>query len=188
MDAEKMDKFHKIVTVELLSTIDHKVRGIQQFVVALRGLIEEDVLDDLKEETEELQAIYESYLKLRNINLEEVEIGKFLKDNYNIKTEVSCITELDRDKLSFVFDTLIDFCGRDNYTLSVAKAKKGCVINIVSPSFAELSIDDFQKLSDNIEVLPFFAIQKTLVRMGGTFSVQGDVVSIELIKPGADDA
>ncbi len=183
-----MDKFHKIVTVELLSTIDHKVRGIQQFVVALRGLIEEEVLDDLKEETEELQAIYESYLKLRNISLEEVEIGKFLKDKYDIKTKISCITEMDREKLSFVFDTLIDFCGKDNYTLSVSETEKGCIVNIVSPSFTKLSVDDFQKLSDDIEVLPFFAIKKTLARMGGTFSCQGDVVSIELIRPGADDA
>ena len=57
-----MEKFDKVVTVELLSTIDHKVRGIQQFVVALRGLVEDEVLNDLREETEELQAIYEAII------------------------------------------------------------------------------------------------------------------------------
>ncbi len=183
-----MKKFHKIVTVELLSTIDHKVRGIQQFVIALRGLIEENVLDDLKEETEELQAIYESFLKLRNLNLEEIEIGKFLEDKYNIKTGISYVTEADREKLSFILDTLIEFCGSASYKLSVTPSAKGCVLNFVSPAFAKLSVDDFQKLSDKIEGLPFFVIKKTLSRMGCEFSFKGDEISIELLNPGAEDA
>jgi hypothetical protein len=177
-----MEKFHKIVTVEILSTIDHKVRGIQQFIVALRGLIEENILNDLDEETKELQALYEPYLKYRNLNLEKVEIGKFIEENYDIKTENSCVLEIDKAKLIFVFDTLIEFCGGD-YDLSVNMTDKSCRISFVSPSFAKLSINAFQELSGRIEFLPFFAIKKTLNRMGGELSVVDKEISIEFSRP-----
>lgn len=188
MDAMEMEKFNKVVTVELLSTIDHKVRGIQQFVVALRGLVEEDVLNDLREETEELQAIYESFLKLRDLNLEKIDIGKFLKDKYDVENDVTCLVESDRKKLSFVLDTLIESCGDLGYNLSISSTQKGCVINISSPSFAQLSVDDFQKLSIKIDILPFFAINKTIKRIGGDFSVKGEDISIEFLDADYDDA
>ena len=117
-----MEKFHKIVTVELLSTIDHKLRGVQQFIVALRGLVEDDVLDDLNEEVTEQQALYAPYLKLRNLNPKEADIGKFIADNYNIQTEVSCIVSLDKEKLKFVFGFLIEF-SNGNYELSIEPAE-----------------------------------------------------------------
>ena len=183
-----MKKFDKVVTVELLSTIDHKVRGIQQFVVALRGLVEDEVLNDLREETEELQAIYESFLKLRDLNLEKIDVGKFLKDNYNLENDVSCLVELDSEKLSFILDTLIDFCGDIGYKLSISSTQKGCIINISSPCFAQLSIDDFQRLSNKIDELPFFAVNKTVKRIGGEFSVSGEDISIEFFNTDYDDA
>jgi hypothetical protein len=177
MEYGKMEKFHKIVTVELLSTIDHKLRGIQQFIVALRGLIEDDILNDLDEETKELQKLYEPYLKYRNLNLEKIEIGKFLEENYNIKAEISCLSEIDKEKLVFVFGTLIEFCDGD-YKLTVSPTDKGCLINIVSSAFNNLSLNVFQDLSDKIEFLPFFAIKKTLNRMGVEFSIAGKEISI----------
>jgi hypothetical protein len=182
MEYGKVEKFHKIVTVELLSTIDHKVRGIQQFVVALRGLIEEDILNDLEEETKELQVLYEPYLKYRNLNLEEIEIGKFIEEKYNIKTNISCVLEIDKEKLMFVFDTLIEFCD-GNYELSVSSTDTGCLISFISPAFAKLSVNVFQELSNQIEFLPFFAIKKTLNRMGGEFSIDGKAISIEFSRP-----
>ncbi len=182
MEYGEMEKFHKIVTVEILSTIDHKVRGIQQFIVALRGLIEENILNDLDEETKELQMLYEPYLKYRNLNLEEVEIGKFIEENYNIKTENSCVLEIDKEKLIFVFDTLIEFCG-GNYDLSVNVTDKSCLISFVSPSFTKLSVSAFQELSGNIEFLPFYAMKKTLSRVGGEVSVVDKKISIEFSRP-----
>lgn len=176
-----MEKFHKIVTVELLSTIDHKLRGVQQFIVALRGLIEDDVLNDLKEEVGELQALYEPYLKFRDLSLEEVDIGKFIEDNYNVQTGLSCIVELDIEKLSFVFDFLIEFSD-GSYELSVGSTEKGCVVNFVSPAFAELSIDDFNVLSREIERLPFFAVKKILGRMNAEFSIKGEEISIGFLR------
>jgi hypothetical protein len=177
MEYGKFEKFHKIVTVELLSTLDHKVRGIQQFVVALRGLIEEDILNDLEEETKELQVLYEPYLKYRNLNLEEIEIGKFIEENYNIKTKISCVLEIDKEKLTFVFNTLIEFCDGD-YELSVSSTDTGCLIIFISPAFTKLPINAFQELSSKIEFLPFFAIKKTLNRMGAEFSIDGEKISI----------
>jgi hypothetical protein len=177
----KIQKFHKIVTVELLSTIDHKLRGVQQFIVALRGLVDDDVLNDLKEEVAELQALYEPYLKLRDLSLEEVDINKFIEDNYNIQTDVSCIVELDIEKLGFVFDFLIEF-SNGSYELSVSSTEKGCVVNFVSPSFAELSIDDFNVLSHGIERLPLFAVRKILGRMNAEFSIKGEEISIEFLR------
>jgi len=176
-----MEKFDKIVTVELLSTIDHKLRGVQQFIVALRGLVEDDVLNDLNEEVAELQALYEPYLKLRDLSLEETDIQKFIEDNYNIKTDISCIVELDKEKLGFVFDFLFEFSNR-SYELSVSSTEKGCVVNFVSPAFAELSIDDFHVLSRKIERLPFFAVRKILSRMNAGFSIKGEEISIEFLR------
>jgi hypothetical protein len=180
---EKMEKFHKIVTVELLSTIDHKLRGVQQFIVALRGLIEEDILNDLDEEVGELQALYEPYLKLRDLNLEEVDLGRFLEDNYSIRSGVSCIVRLDKEKLRFVLDFFNEFSA-GNYQLSVKPAGRGCNIRLVSPAFSELSIDYFNELSGNVSYLPFFAIKKILGRMGAEFSIQGEEISIEFLAPG----
>jgi hypothetical protein len=188
MDAMEMEKFNKVVTVELLSTIDHKVRGIQQFVVALSGLIEEDVLNDLREETEELQAIYESFLSLRDLNLEKIDIGKFLKDKYNVENDISCFVESDKVKLSFVLDTLIEFSGDLGYSLTIESTDKSCIVNMSSPSFAQLSIDDFKKLSPKIEWLPFFAIDKTIKRMGSDFQVNGEDISFEFSTVSYDDA
>lgn len=176
-----MKKFDKIVTVELLSTIDHKLRGVQQFIVALRGLVEDNVLNDLREEVEELQALYEPYLKHRDLSLEEVDIGKFIEDNYNIQTDVSCIVESDIEKLGFVFDLLIEF-SNGSYELSFSSTEKRCVVNFVSPSFAELSIDDFNILSHKIERLPFFAIKKILSRMNAGFSIKEEEISIEFLR------
>jgi hypothetical protein len=188
MDAGEMEKFNKVVTVELLSTIDHKVRGIQQFVVALRGLVEDGVLNDLREETEELQAIYESFLELRDLNLEKIDIGKFLREEYNVENNVACLVESDKKKLNFVLDTLIEFCGDLDCALSISPTQKGCIINICSPAFAQLSVDDFKKLSRKIDGLPFFAINKTIKRMGGDFSVNGEDISIEFFNTDFDDA
>jgi hypothetical protein len=180
MEYRKMQKFHKIVTVELLSTIDHKLRGVQQFIVALRGLIEEDILKDLEEEVHELQALYEPYLKLRDLNPEETDLGKFIEDNYNVQTGVSCIVELDKEKLRFVFDFLIEF-SEGNYELSIKPTEKSCIVSFVSPLFSELSMNDFKVLSDEIERLPFFAVKKTLGRMGAEFSIEREEISIEFL-------
>ncbi len=179
----KMEKFHKIVTVELLSTIDHKLRGVQQFIVALRGLIEEDVLNDLAEEVGELQALYEPFLKLRDLDLQEVDLGKFLGDNYNMQSGASCIVKVDKEKLDFVLDFFNEF-SEGNYELSVKPAGKGCIVSLVSPSFSELSIDYFDELSGEVDRLPFFAIKKVLGRMGAEFSIEGEEVSIEFLRPG----
>jgi hypothetical protein len=180
---EKMEKFHKIVTVELLSTIDHKLRGVQQFIVALRGLIEEDILNDLDEEVGELQALYEPFLKLRELNLEEVDLGKFLEDTYSIQPGVSCITRLDKEKLGFVLDFFNEF-SEGNYQLSIKPSGRGCVVRLISPSFSELSMDYFSELSGEVSYLPFFAIKKILVRMGAEFSIEGEEISIEFLPPG----
>lgn len=180
-----MEKFHKIVTVELLSTIDHKLRGVQQFIVALRGLIEEGVLNDLDEEVQELQALYQPYLKFRDLSLEETDIGKFIKDNYNVQAEVSCLNDLDKEKLRFVFDFLIEF-SKGNCELSIKSTEKGCIVSLVSPSFKELSIDDFKVLSNDIEKLPFFAMNKIINRMGAEFSVKGEEISIEFLRYGEE--
>jgi hypothetical protein len=182
-----MEKFHKIVTVELLSTIDHKLRGVQQFVVALRGLVDEDVLNDLDEEIGELQALYEPYLKLRNLALEEADIGKFIEDNYNIQTDVSCIVSLDKEKLGFVFSFLIEF-SNENFELSIEPTEKGCVVSFVSPVFAGLSMDDFQVLSDEIERFPFFAVKKIIKRMGAEFSIKGEKISMEFLRRSGEKA
>ncbi len=176
-----MENLHKIVTVELLSTIDHKLRGVQQFIVALRGLVEDDILNDLKEEVAELQALYEPYLKLRDLSLEKLDVSKFIEDNYNIQTDFSCIVELDIEKLSLVFDFLIEF-SNGNYELFVSPTEKGCVVNFVSPAFAELSIDDFNVLPSEIERLPFFAVRKILSRMNVEFSIKGEEISIEFTR------
>jgi len=181
MEYEKIDKFHKIVTVELLSTIDHKLRGVQQFIVALRGLIEEDILNDLDEEVNELQALYEPYLKLRSLNLEKADIGKFIENNYNVRTDFSCIADFDEEKLRFVFDFLVEF-SEGNYELALKPSEKGCLINFVSPSFSDLTIEDFRILPEKVEKLPFFALRKTLDRMGAEFSLDGEEISIELIR------
>ena len=182
-----MEKFHKIVTVELLSTIDHKLRGVQQFIVALRGLVEDDVLNDLDEEVSELQALYAPYLKLRNLNPEEADIGKFIEDNYNIQTGASCIVGLDKDKLGFVFNFLIEF-SNGNYELSVSPTNRGCIVKFISPAFADLSIDDFQVLSNRIERLPFFVVRKILDRMGAGFSIKGKEISIEFFNYSKEEA
>ncbi|MBN1693781.1 hypothetical protein JW879_00085 [candidate division WOR-3 bacterium] len=178
MEGGKIQKFHKIVTVELLSTIDHKLRGVQQFIVALRGLVEDDVLNDLDEEVAELQALYEPYLKLRDLTLEESDIGKFIEDNYNIQTGVFCVIELDKEKLGFILDFLIEF-SKGSYELSLSPTDKGCVVNFVSPAFAGLSVDDFNLLSSEIERLPFFAVRKILGRMNAGFDIKGEEISIE---------
>jgi hypothetical protein len=180
MEYEKINKFHKIVTVELLSTIDHKLRGVQQFIVAFRGLIEEDILNDLDEEVNELQALYEPYLKLRNLKIEEEDVGKFIEDNYNVQKAVSCIASFDRDKLRFVFDFLVEF-SEENYELSLKSSEKGCFINFVSPAFSGLTLEDFRILPEKVEKLPFFALRKTLDRMGAEFSIEGEGITIELI-------
>lgn len=182
-----MEKFDKIVTVELLSTIDHKLRGVQQFIVALRGLVEEDVLNDLDEEVAELQALYEPYLKLRDLRQEEADIGKFIEDNYNIHTDTSCVVDLDKDKLKFVFGFLIEF-SNGNYELSVKSSETGCIVKIISPAFADLSADDFQVLSNRIERLPFFVVKKILGRMGAEFSIKGKEISIEFLRYKRDEA
>ena len=175
-----MKKFHKIVTVELLSTIDHKLRGVQQFIVALRGLIEEDVLKDLDEEVNELQALYEPYLKLRNLKLDKQDIGKFIEDNYNVQSGVSCVVDFDEEKLAFVLDFLVDFCEGD-YKLSLKSSDNGCIIDFVSPAFSDLTVEDFRILPERVEKLPFFAVRKTLDRMGAEFSIEGGEISIELM-------
>ena len=179
----EMEKFHKIVMVEFLSTVDHKLRGVQQFIVALRGMIEEDILNDLDEEVNELQALYEPFLKFRNLKLEEVDMGKFVEDNYNIQTGASFVVELDKTKLGFVFDFLIEF-SEGNYELSIEPTDKGGIIRFVSPSLSNLSIYYFKQLSDDIDRLPFFAVGKILGRMGADFSVDGEALSIEFERPG----
>ncbi len=175
-----MEKFHKIVTVELLSTIDHKLRGVQQFIVALRGLIEEDILNDLDEEVNELQALYEPYLKLRNLKLEKDNIGKFIEDNYNIRTGFPCIADFDEEKLKFVLDFLIEF-SEGGYQLGLKSSERGCLINFVSSAFSGLTMEDFQLLPEKIEKLPFYALRKTLDRMGAELSIDGEEFSIELM-------
>ena len=182
-----MEKFHKIVTVELLSTIDHKLRGVQQFIVAHRGLIEEDVLNDLDEEVAELQSLYAPYLKLRDLKAEEVDIGRFIEDNYNVETDTSCVVGLDKEKLRFVFGFLIEFSNGD-YELSVKPTSNGCIVKLISPAFANLSIDDFQVLSREIGRLPFFAIKKILGRMGAEFSIKGKEISIEFLRYSKEEA
>jgi hypothetical protein len=182
-----MEKFDKIVTVELLSTIDHKLRGVQQFIVALRGLVEEDVLNDLDEEVAELQSLYEPYLKHRDLKPEEADIGKFIEDNYNIQTDTSCIIGLDKDKLKFVFGFLIEF-SNGNYELSVKPTDKGCIVKLISPAFADLSAGDFEILSNRIERLPFFVVRKILNRMGAEFSIKGKEISIEFFNYSKEEA
>ena len=182
-----MNKFHKIVTVELLSTIDHKLRGVQQFIVALRGLIEEDILNDLDEEVNELQALYEPYLKLRNLNLESNNVTKFIEDNYNIQTDFSCIADFDEEKLKFVLDFLIEF-SKGDYELTLKSSEKGCIINFVSPAFAGFTIEDFRILPEKVEKLPFFALRKTIDRMGAEFSFEGEEISIGLINFNEQDS
>lgn len=180
MKTGKMNKFHKIVTVELLSTIDHKLRGVQQFIVALRGLIEEEALKDLGEEVHELQALYEPYLKLRDLDPEETDIGKFIEDNYNIQTGVFCSVDLDREKTGFIFDFLIEY-SKENYELSLKSTDRGCRVVFSSSSISDLSEEDFKLLSNDIEQLPFFAVGKILARMGAEFSVIGTEMSIEFL-------
>ena len=143
-------------------------------------LIEDDVLGDLDEEVNELQALYEPYLKLRDLSLEEIDLGKFIEDNYNVKTDISCIIKLDQEKLRFVFDFLIEL-SEENYELDIKPSGRGYVVTFISPSFAKLSIDDFDKLSDEIEKLPFFAVKKILGRMGAEFSIEGEEISIEFL-------
>ncbi len=177
MEGGKIQKLHKIVTVELLSTIDHKLRGVQQFIVALRGLVEDDVLNDLNEEVAELQDLYEPYLKLRDLTLEEADISKFIEYNYNIQTDVSCVVEFDKEKLGFILDFLIEF-SKGSYELSLSSNDKVCVVNFISPAFAGLSVDDFNLLPSEIERLPFFAVRKILDRMSAAFSLKGKEISI----------
>jgi hypothetical protein len=178
-----MEKIHKIVMVELLSTIDHKLRGVQQFIVALRGLIEEDILNDLDEEVNELQDLYEPFLKFRNLKLEEVDLGKFIEDNYNIHTKASCVVEIDKTKLGFVLDFLIEF-SEGNYKLTIEPTDKGGIVHFISPSLSNLSVDYFKQLSGDIERLPFFSVGKILGRMGADFSVDGEEFFIEFERPG----
>ena len=72
---------------------------------------------DLDEEVAELQSLYQPYLKLRDLRQEEADIGKFIEDNYNVQTDASCIIGLDKEKLRFVFNFLIEF-SNGNYELS----------------------------------------------------------------------
>ncbi|MEO0293862.1 MAG: hypothetical protein ABIN61_06550 [candidate division WOR-3 bacterium] len=174
-----MEKFHKFVLIELLSTIDHKVRGVQQFIVALRGLIDEEILNDLEEETKELQEVYENYLKYRALNLEKIEIGKFLEDFYNIKVNKTCFLEIDKERFKFIFDSLIEMC-ENQFELSIEVFEESCLINFISPFLKKFYLKDFRELPDRIELLPLFAVNKTITRMGGEIKLKDDKVSIEL--------
>lgn len=177
MEGKKTGKLHKIVVTELLSTIDHKVRGVQQFIIALRGLVEADILKDLTEEIEELQELYEPYLKARNLNFEKFKMGEFLKDNYNIKTDFSGSVELDKERLKFIFDTLIELSG-GNYKLLVGSTGEDCIVRFISPAFVNLSLKDFDTPPKQINDLPLFAVRKTFNRMEGEFFLDDEEIKM----------
>ena len=66
---DEENQIHSLVVAELLALIDHKLRGIQQLIIAVKDLAEDsfiaDSLDSVMDGTRELQAIYQGFLKLR---------------------------------------------------------------------------------------------------------------------------
>ncbi|MBA7690711.1 hypothetical protein ES703_99242 [subsurface metagenome] len=77
---------HKLTIAELLGVIDHRVRGIQQLIIALRDLSSNgslvSSLDQVMKGMKELQEIYQGFLNARRVEEETLKIDYGIKEGY----------------------------------------------------------------------------------------------------------
>jgi hypothetical protein len=180
---DEENQIHSLVVAELLALIDHKLRGIQQLIIAVKDLAEDsfitDSLDSVMDGTRELQAIYQGFLKLRRSEEEMVEIGAFVKDECHLSSGCSGRILVDREKLVFVFNTIREFGGKKCKVTSLS-SKIGCFIKFFSPTFHRVSYDDFDSVPMSIHLLSLYAAKRITEKIGGSFNIEGDTITIEL--------
>ena len=176
------DNIHKLTIAELLGTIDHKVRGIQQLLIALRELTSDSSisssLDHVMKGTKELQAIYQDFLKIRILQEETIQVDEFLRTTLNVSPKCSGSINIDREKLAFICNTILEF-GGEECKVSSESSQNGCVIKFSSPVFREFRSEDFKSVPLTISHLPLYAVKRITEKMEGVFSIEGDETTVE---------
>ncbi|MEA1913049.1 MAG: hypothetical protein U9N06_04350 [candidate division WOR-3 bacterium] len=178
MNKEKGIKIHRLAMVELLSTIDHKIRNLQQFFFVFRDTVDKSSLKDTIEEVAGIQEIYKPYLEMRKPHLEKIMIEEFIKDNYKEVSGCPYVIEADRKKLGFIFDTIIEFCNNE-YELTIESTDNKCIIKFSSSALSELSLENLQHPPQELNLLPLYTARKIVERMRGKFNIEVDGLSIE---------
>jgi len=176
------ERIHELTVAELLGVIDHKVRGIQQLIIALRELAPDgsfsSSLSKIMIGTKELQEIYKGFLKMRRLEEETVKIDEFLRDTFNASSNCKGSVQLDRKKLEFICYTILGFGGKE-CEITSQSSEKGCLIRFSSPIFRELSVDELKSVSESISHLSLFAAEKITEKMNGTFDIGGGEIILE---------
>lgn len=162
---DNLDRFHKFTLGELLGAIDHKVRGVQQVIISLRTILEDESVDDIMEETKDIQKIYVNYLNLRRLNLVEVRAEQLIKEEFGIIMKISGYVELDREKMKYIFNTLEDFCGSKPEICKSPDEEK-LTVEFSSERIEMVDIRTLKYPPEDIELLPLFAVNKIASRMG----------------------
>lgn len=180
--SEEADHIHKLTIAELLGVIDHKVRGIQQLIIALRDFSSNgsliSSLDQVMKGMKELQEIYQGFLNVRRVEEETLKIDEFLLDKFNLPSTCSDSIKVDRAKLEFICDAIREF-GGDECKVTSESYENGCVIKFSSPVFSEISIDEFKYVPESLYLLSIFAVKKITEKMNGLLSVSNNEITIK---------
>lgn len=179
------DEFSNINTLtfaELLGAIDHKVRGIQQLIIALIELSDNksliDSLNQMMKGLKELQVMYNKFLIIRRIEEEKVRANEAFMNKLKLSSTCNDDIRIDIDKLKFIHDTIRDF-GGENCEISANSSENGCIVRFSSPAFSEIQDDKLRFVPEEINLLPLFAARKITERMDGTFYITGNEIIIE---------
>jgi len=179
---EDFSNINILTFAELLGAIDHKVRGIQQLIIALRELSDDksliDSLNQMMKGLQELQVMYNKFLILRRIEEEKVKASEAFMNKLNLSSTCNGDIRIDMDKLKFIHDTIRDF-GGENCEINAHPSENGCIIRFSSPVFSEITDDKLRFVPEEINLLPLFAARKITEKMDGTFYITGNDIIIE---------
>ncbi|MCK4525791.1 hypothetical protein KAW18_00355 [candidate division WOR-3 bacterium] len=173
---------HLLTMVEILGAIDHKIRGIQQVIIALEEIAGDstviEYLDDLINDAKAIQTFYRDIIKIRDSQKNLININEFISDRFSLTPCFPVDMEADRGKLEFVFNTIMRL-GGDECKISCESSDNVFNITFHSPSFCALSLLDMNLLSDNLLLLDFYAAKRIVERMSGRIRIAEDKLSIE---------
>lgn len=180
--SEEFSNINILAFAELLGTIDHKVRGIQQLIIALKELSDNksliDSLNQMMKGLQELQGMYNKFLNIRMIEEEKLRANEAFMNKLNLSSTCNGVLRIDIDKLKFIHDTIRDF-GREDCKVSSNSSENGCIVRFSSPVFSKIPDDKLKFVPEDINLLPLFAARKITEKMDGTFHITNNEIIIE---------
>lgn len=171
-----------ITFAEILGKIDHKVRGLQQLILALTELTEDDSLVDSFEElmkgTKDLQSIYRDLLKIRRIDIEDINADEYFA-NHGIKSPLKCNFKADSEKLDFIINTIKKICESD-VKIFLSKETDNIVLGFRSDRLSGISENKTRDKASVLNSLNLYAIERITQKMDGKFEFKDNIIKIKL--------